>query len=182
MRCFLALPIPPDICRPLLQVQAMLDLPDDLTTLMPEESLHLTLAFLDEIDSYQMQAVHEAMEALRLPSLMLTLSGLDVFGGAKPHAVWAGVSDSPSLMAMQAKIETAARRAGVAIPARRFVPHVTLARLRRPNPDQARQIERSVVANIGFRAGPWPVDQFALYQSYPGSQYQILAEYPLIQG
>jgi RNA 2',3'-cyclic 3'-phosphodiesterase len=180
MRCFLALPIPPDMLRPLLQVQAMLDLPDDLTTLMPEDSLHLTLAFLDEIDSGKLQSVHEAMEALRLPAFDLALSGLDVFGGAKPHAVWAGVAENAALVAMQAKVETAARRAGVVIPAKRFVPHVTLARLRRPSPDQARAIERTVVGNIGFRAGPWPVDHFALYQSWPGSQYQILAEYPLI--
>ncbi|GHC62338.1 RNA 2',3'-cyclic phosphodiesterase [Neogemmobacter tilapiae] len=179
MRCFLALPMPPEALRPLLQVQAMLDLPDDLTTWMPEESLHLTLAFLDEVDSGRLQAVHEAMEALRLPAFDLTLSGLDVFGGAKPHAVWAGVAENAALVAMQAKVETAARRAGVTIPAKRFVPHVTLARLRRPNADQARAIERTVVSHIGFRTAAWRVDGFALYQSWPGSQYQILAEYPL---
>lgn len=171
--------MPPEIRRPLLQVQTMLDLPDDLTTLIPEDSLHLTLTFLDEIDSSRLQALHEAMQALHMPGFELALAGLDVFGGAKPHAVWAGVSDNAALIAVQAKVETAARRAGVAIPSKRFVPHVTLARLRRPSPDQARGIERSVVAHIGFRTAPWQVEGFALYQSHPGSIYQVLAEYPL---
>lgn len=179
MRCFLALPIPDDILRPLALVQALLNLPDELATLLPPDSFHLTLAFLDEVDSFTLQAVHEAMEALQLPAFALDLAGLDVFGGSKPHAVWARAAENPALSALQAKVETAARRAGVTIPTRRFVPHVSLARLRRGSADQSRQIERSVVAHMGFRAGPWTADRFCLYQSWPGAQYQVLADYRL---
>jgi 2'-5' RNA ligase len=88
-------------------------------------------------------------------------------------------------MRLQRKIATAAMRAGVDLPARRFVPHVTLGRFRPPPPEDRMRLERAVAMQGGFRAGPVPVTDFVLYRSTlsrHGSRYDELARYPLMAG
>jgi RNA 2',3'-cyclic 3'-phosphodiesterase len=62
---------------------------------------------------------------------------------------------------------------------RRFVPHVTLARLREPVLDE---LGRFLAAHAQFRAEPLPVEHFSLIASFPtkaGSVYEDQADYPL---
>ena len=52
---------------------------------------------------------------------------------------------------------------GVLSGSRRFSPHVTIARLKRPDPAR---LDAFVGAHAGFRSGPIPVDNFVLYSSF----------------
>ena len=55
---------------------------------------------------------------------------LGIFGGDKPRALYAGVENNEALQRLQAAHERVLRRAGLVPDARKFVPHVSLARLR----------------------------------------------------
>lgn len=178
IRSFVALDLPDSLRSALAVQQFLLPLPQKV----PTPNLHLTLVFLGEQPDAVLEAAHDAFAALRLPAFELELSGLGLFGGDRPSSAHAGALASEPLMRLQRKIATAARRAGVELPARRFVPHVTLGRFRPPPPDERLRLERAVAMQGGFRAGPVVVEDFVLYRSTPargGSRHDELARYPL---
>ena len=149
--------------------------------LQPPESLHLTLVFLGELPRRTLEDVDLAFGQVRAPGFELTLAGMGLFGGAKPRLAWVGAAESPALRHLQAKVETAARGAGVELPARRFAPHVTLARLPERLAGRER-LEAAVAARGGYRVPPFPVEDFRLYRSHLGGEgplYEELARYPL---
>lgn len=177
IRAFAALSLPEAVRFDLTLVQAGLPLPRPL----PAENLHLTLVFLGEIPETTLADVDAAFSAVRVPPFELTLAGLGMFGGAKARSVHVEVKPNPPLQQLQAKVETAARSAGVAIAGRRFAPHVTLAYLPERFPDRPR-LEAAVAARFGYRAAPFLVEDFRLYRSWlapGGSTYAELASYAL---
>ncbi len=71
-----------------------------------------------------------ALAGLRAPAFELQLAGVGTFEKAgRVTALWVGVERTAALEHLQAKVETALQRAGLEPERRRFVPHVTLARL-----------------------------------------------------
>lgn len=177
-RLFVALPMPEEVQDRLEVLAHLLPLP---RRVLPEH-YHLTLAFLgDAVRDDVGQAAHEAFETIRLPPVTLTLRGAGLFGGAKPRSVHAEVLPDDGLSRVQAKVETAARRAGAPVESRRFVPHVTLARFRPRDVDLPR-LELALLQVAGFSIGPVTLDAFALYESHlspDGPDYDELARYPL---
>jgi RNA 2',3'-cyclic 3'-phosphodiesterase len=177
-RAFVALPLPDNVRSALAVQQFLLPLPRKV----PPENFHLTLCFLgDAVPDAVLQAVHEGLEALRLPAVEVALTGIGHFGGAKPRAVYAGVRPSDALAHLQAKVTTVARRAGGDIPHTRFVPHVSLGRFSRVPAEDMPRLERAIVAGARFQAGPFRVGDMVLYASHAGDPpwYEELARYPL---
>lgn len=178
IRAFLGIDLPPSV-RGALQVQQFL-LP--LPRKVDPENLHLTLVFLGDCPEPALEAAHDGFDTLRERGFALSLQGLGLFGKDRPRVAWAGVSPSPELMHLQAKVETIARRAGCPIDARKFLPHVTLGRFQPPPPADAMRLERAVALGAGFRTEPWDVTELVLWRSHltgKGSHYEVLARYPL---
>ncbi|TGP46721.1 RNA 2',3'-cyclic phosphodiesterase, partial [bacterium M00.F.Ca.ET.229.01.1.1] len=100
-----------------------------------------------------------ALDRVHRLSFQMTLSGVGAFGGKKPHAVWAGVSASPDLTALQGEIDRICQRLGLPADPRKFSPHVTLARLRNASPLDVAQY---LSARGNFSALPFRVGRFVL--------------------
>lgn len=176
-RVFLALDLPDNLRAALAVQQFLLPLPRRVAP----ETLHLTLVFLGDTPLPVLEAVHEAWQALRLPALEVQVQGFGLFGGARPRLCYAALRPNPALMALQAKVETAARRAGATPEARRFVPHITLGRFSPPPPEQLFRLERAVVAGADFAPPPFEVREMVLYESHLGgasARHDPLARYP----
>lgn len=145
------------------------------------ENYHLTLRFIGEVDEGVAEDVNEALDLVVAPPFTLTLDGLGSFGkGHKARALWAGVAPSDPLLHLQAKVESALVRAGLAPEERKYSPHVTLAYLGGETP--AEKLGRYMEANGLLREGPFPVDHFTLYESVlgkTGPTYHPLQDYPL---
>jgi 2'-5' RNA ligase len=142
-------------------------------------NFHLTLRFIGEIDEGTAADVDEALLRLRGRPFSVQLAGVGVFGGEKLRQLWIGVERDPALYALQSKIELALIRIGLPPEPRKYVPHVTLARLRDPRRDELQQF---LAAHAPFRAEPLQVDSFNLIASYltkAGSVYEDQADYPL---
>lgn len=178
IRSFLAIALPDPVLSALRVQQFLLPLPKKVAP----DTLHLTLVFLGENTEPVLEAAHDAFAAIRARRFMLRLSGLGLFGGAKPRAAWAGLAPSEPLIHLQAKLEQAARLSGIAVENRRFLPHVTLGRFPTPAPEDVIRLERAIAGGMDFRSDPFEVTDFRLYQSRltaKGSVYDELARYDL---
>lgn len=144
------------------------------------ENYHITLRYIGDVDHRTAQEVFDVLERYGYAEpFELTLDHLGVFGGNKPRALFAGVAPSDTLTRMQASQERLLQRAGLAPDGRKFVPHVTLARLRdTPASDLANHI-----AGAGrFTPLSFTVRRFVLFSSRDsvgGGPYVVEQEYPL---
>jgi len=177
IRLFAAIEIPADIAQALARRQQ--GLPG--ARWRPVEALHVTLSFYGEVSEETAAELDAALSEIRAAPFPLELTGAGAFGeGADVRAVWAGVVDSPPLQALHDRCETAARRAGARTEKRAYRPHVTLAYLRRPEPDRV----AAWIRNHNLLHSPaFEVGWFGLYSSWlskDGSRYELEREYPLI--
>ena len=177
IRAFLALPLPESVIAQLSLIQQRLR----LTRPVPRENLHLTLVFLGEQRHDALETLHMDLESLRARGFWLRLDGLGVFGGDRPRNLHARVVGEPALEALQARLQRAARQAGMRPENRRFTPHVTLARFRPGEGDPAALA--AAIQSVGALEAPlFAVESYGLYRSHlraDGAQYDLLADYPL---
>jgi len=89
---------------------------------VPVENLHLTLAFLGEVEDPA--PVTAAMEKLRFSPFPLELTGLGTFR----DLLWVGLRGSDDLDRLVRDLRKALDEAGVGYDRKKFVPHITLAR------------------------------------------------------
>ncbi len=174
-RAFVAIAMPPDISLALETLQQGLA---GARWARPE-GLHLPLAFLGNLDENRLHDADATLNAARGGKFELTLSGLGQFGDDKPRAVWAGFEPSDPLIAARKRVDADLRRARFTLEARKFVPHVTLARLGITLPDR---VAKYLARHGLFRVGPFPVNEITLFESLLGNEapvYEPLATYPL---
>ena len=147
------------------------------------DAVHLTLRFIGEVDHDVAADIDDALLRVAAPAFQLCLAGVGHFGSRGRAAVlWIGVGASSALAQLQAKIESALVRTGLAPEGRKFHPHVTLARLRATPADRLAPI----LADLGaLRLGPFTVEHFTLFSSMlgkDGAVYTPEARYPLAVG
>jgi len=145
------------------------------------ENFHITLRFIGDIDHRTADEVVAGLDRVRRQQFDLTLSGTGVFGGKKPHSIWAGVQPTPALMALQAEHERICQRIGLPAEQRKFTPHVTLARLKNARVDD---VMHYLTGRGNFSAGPFTVSRFVLMSSRDsvgGGPYVVEEAYPLDQ-
>ncbi|WP_028033740.1 RNA 2',3'-cyclic phosphodiesterase [Chelativorans sp. J32] len=144
------------------------------------ENYHLTLRFIGDVEGHVADEIANALDRVRRPSFLLTLSGVGAFGQKKPHAVWAGVAASPDLQALQGEIERICQRLGLPAEQRKFTPHVTLARLKNASPHA---VASYLSARGNFAAAPFRVGRFVLMssrESVGGGPYVVEEAWPLL--
>ncbi len=133
--------------------------------------LHLTLAFLGDMNRTQQDAAILAADRVEVTSFTLVIDKAGYFPGA--HVAWIGPSVIPSgLSRLKAELDRELLRFGLPVEQQAYQPHVTCLRGMRDLPD----------------AGPfrieWPVCQFVLMRSPrepEAEQYEPLNRWPLQQ-
>jgi 2'-5' RNA ligase len=174
-RLFTGLEIPPDIATELSMLRGGLS----GARWIDVENYHLTLRFIGDIDERTAGDVYSALERVRRPPLSVTLNGLGTFGGDKPRAIVAKARAEPPLVELQAEQERLLRRIGIPPEARKFVPHVTLARLRATS---SMAVADYLGARGYFPGRTFEAIRFVLFSSRAsigGGPYVIEAAYPL---
>lgn len=180
MRSFVALPLPEAQREPLLALQAAIP----VGRAMPEETLHLTLAFLDEVEAPVLEEVHLGLDGRRLPACVLEPVGLLTLGGGAGRLLALEIAPVPALLALREAVARAVRGAGLTMPRDRFRPHVTIRRFNRGlgPADEARL--GAALAGGGLPAVPAATAvSLAVYRSdlgAGGARHTVLWSYPLI--
>ena len=178
MRSFVGLPVEGAAAAACLALQE----PLPVGRPVPEENLHLTLAFLDDQSEVALEALHEALEVLRAPAMVLRATGLGLIGGRRPRLLALEVAPDPALSALRDAVRRAARGAGIDLPRERFRPHVTVQRFGAGlRPEEAPRLSDALQA-LPFAPFDVPVARLTLYRSTltpEGPIYDPLADYPL---
>jgi 2'-5' RNA ligase len=176
MRLFVALTLPDEVRERLAELEDRLP----GARWVPPENFHITLRFIGEVDGGLAEDIDAELASLAGEGFLVSMAGLGCFGeGPRTRALYARVAPSEPLTRLKLKVENALQRAGCEPEGRKFKPHVTLARFRGQS---GPELERFLVRHALFRAGPFPVADFALFQSFlsgEGSIYREEALYPL---
>ena len=178
MRLFVALSIPDSVAQALMLLQG--GVPG--ARWQTREQLHLTLRFIGEVEGRDAAMLDDALASIEAPAFSIQLHGVGQFGNKQPHSLWAAARRSDLLEHLQRKVDTAIRRVGQPQDAHKFMPHVTLARLRHPDLEKVRQW---LTDHALFTSNEFPVESFCLYSSKltsDGSIYRVEQEYPLSPG
>lgn len=174
MRLFVGLGLPDAVARPLELIEA--GVPG--ARWQTREQLHLTLRFIGEADGRDARMIDDALAGISAPGFTLALHGVGAFGGKNPKALWAGVRKSEALDHLARKVDGALRRAGFEPDARKFTPHVTLARLRGGHGPVLDWLTDHAL----YSGAEFMVRAFSLYSSLlttDGSIYRVEQDYPL---
>lgn len=126
------------------------------------ENYHITLRFIGDVDGRTADEIVDRLDRIDRPEFELSLTGIGSFGSKKPHSVYAGVSMAPEMVALQAEIERICQRLGLPADPRKFMPHVTLARLRSSRLDD---VVNYLSGRGNFLSMPFRASRFVLLSS-----------------
>lgn len=124
--------------------------------------LHLTLRFIGEVDHHCAEDIVAALGGVHHPGFEIALNGLGTFDRrGHPETVWAGVTPHEPLKALHKKANQALARVGVEPEQRAYMPHITLARLKRSSGHVG-----NLLAQSGGLSSPlFRIESFALFES-----------------
>ena len=144
-----------------------------------EDQIHLTLRFVGEVDRHRAEDVAAALAGIHHPRFEVAINGIGAFDRrGQPETVWAGVTPHEPLKTLHKKVDQAMARVGIEPEQRAYLPHITLARLKRGSGSVRNLLEMSG----GLRSPRFAVDHFALFESQltpDGAVYTAVETYSL---
>jgi 2'-5' RNA ligase len=177
MRAFIAVPIPDETAAALSRLQSAIPFGKPV----PEENLHLTLAFLGDAPEGALEDLHGMLEAMRAAPVEIRFTALDSFTEMERGLIFAAVERSEALQALHDRVAGLCRSAGLDLPRRRFRPHVTLMRANRKPAGPARDRLAAMLGPLpdvpGFTARALTLFHSTLTPR--GAVHEALASYPL---
>ena len=158
-------------------------MPDSPASLSRAENVHLTLKFVGEISYGRAndlsQAAEQAVAGFSPFEIGIGNTGSFPKHGA-PRVLWVGIDDySGKLAALQAKLDAECLRLGFEKEARAFNPHLTIARLRKPQGARALALSHK---EMGFASTDVSVLELAVIRSElssKGSKYTVISRHAL---
>lgn len=177
-RLFTGLEIPEDVAFDLFLMQGGIS----GARWIDRDSYHVTLRFIGDIDDGLAREIGYELDAVEAKPFRLQLAGCGVFGGNKPHALFAAVEENAELRRLQAIHERICQLLGLPPESRKFAPHVTLARLKDAD---LRSLHAFLASHSLYRSRPFEVARFVLFSSRPsrgGGPYAVEQSYKLQAG
>ena len=186
-RVFIAIELPPSVRKKLKEHSEHLreSVPDARASWSREENLHLTLKFLGETPVSQIETLSQAAKraASKAIPFELIVTGAGVFPPrGQPRVLWIGIEDtSGQLGKLQQALEDECDKEGFAREPRPFHPHLTIARLRRPQ--GSRQLA-ALHEEMGFEAETVRASALAVVRSElrsEGSRHTVISRHEFQQ-
>ena len=182
IRCFAALPVPPDARGVLERAVAPWRERGLPLRWVRADGVHITLKFFGEVARERIDAIAEALTfaADGIAPFGVSLSGLGAFPDVeRARVLWAAVQAPQTLELLQDRIERGTEALGFPVEGTIYRPHITVARVREgerfPHADAAAFFETPLSATF-------LVDRIVLFQSVPGpggSVFTAVHEAPL---
>ena len=159
-RLFTGLEVPCDVARDLALLQG--GIPG--ARWIDADSYHITLRFIGNVPEDIADELDRSLSLLEFTPFELQLKGASYFGGNRPRALYVGVTGSDELERLQIAHERTCQAIGLPPEARKYTPHVTLARLKNSPLAEV----NSFVSRQGlYTSRSFPVTRFVLFSSRP---------------
>lgn len=178
IRSFVALTVPSTISNALGDITATLAYQDKSHAVrwVDQENFHITLAFLGDQAEDQLEQLAEELDQ-RLPEagIPISLRNFSPFPESRPKLIAAMVEKSEELTQLHQQVQSALLSANIKVDKKRFIPHITLGRLRHSKNHFAGKIPMSVDLSA-------VVDEVAIFESIltpQGAEYEALFRFPL---
>jgi len=157
LRSFVAVEIPTGMQSALAQCTAPLQkaLPKPLIRWVAPQNVHLTLKFLGDVSSANLERLAEALkvEAIAHETFTMSVGGLGAFPTPRrARIIWIGLEAPPALMALLRSVESVAARLGYPLENHPFSPHLTIGRVGQNV--SATDLQRIRAALEGMVVGP----------------------------
>jgi len=170
LRAFIAVEIPLDIRQDIEHATSNLRRgTGSLIRWVAVENMHLTLKFLGDIPTANMEVLTQMIraEADSFNCFDIHLTGIGSFPNPKrPRVIYIGIQAPAELEAFQRQLESATRRLGYNSEERAFAPHLTIGRVRQNIPqDDQQKIRRALEASKIDSPGTAKVNSVHLYKS-----------------
>jgi len=184
VRLFVAVNLPPEERRRAWEAAQPLRAARLPVRWAAEETLHLTLKFLGEVDAERVGPIGEALtRAVRgLRPFTVGLGGVGAFPSlAKPRVVWVGIERHPALELLANDVERALMDLAFEPELKPFSPHLTLGRADRGARASAFKDFQELAAAVDYE-GSTTVESVDLMHSLlgpHGAAYSVLARAPL---
>ena len=166
IRTFVCIEVPPSIKARIEELQRALRRSDVPISWVKPSNIHLTIKFLGDVEASRMDDVRQAVEraSAGIPPFEITVEGAGCFPSAKsPRVLWVGLNPMPDVLrTLHSNLEAALEHAGFAREAKRFSPHLTMARIR--DPFRARATVEELIA-AGFAAETFPAHDVIVMRS-----------------
>ncbi len=144
------------------------------------DQLHLTLAFIGEVDGASAGDIADSLASLKHSAFDVEIVGVGHFGALRrARTVWAGVAPSEPLKHLRKGVVRRLELANATVERRRFHPHVTLARIRG---ETGHHLADFMAEHSLLRLPAFTAESFTLFESHllpAGAAYEALATYPL---
>lgn len=147
-----------------------------------DEQLHLTLRFIGAVDTHQADDIAVALAGVVAPTPVVRIEGVGTFDRrGRVDTIWARVAQSDALAALHRKVDQALARAGTPPDTRRYLPHVTLARVTRGTLDTA-ALARWLADHAALATPDFACPHLTLFESVlggEGAHYEAVMRWPL---
>lgn len=176
MRLFLALVPPLPVRRTLLAYAHGLA----AARWQGDAQLHVTLRFIGDVDRHTAEMLALALRQERFAGVSARLEGFGQFDRrGRIDQLWAGLAPRDPLTALHKRLDRLCVGCGLEPEARRFVPHITLARFARSTAPSPVQLAEWISAQPPLPGDLFAFERLALMESHmgdDGSVYEALLE------
>jgi 2'-5' RNA ligase len=160
MRAFIAADIPEDILERLSEAALAFGLSG--IRVVDKSNMHFTLAFLGELENSRIDNVKNAISRVHFDMFDVDIKGIDYFGN--PGAIYSAVDlGADKIIELANAIRAELASLDIYFDKKDFVPHVTIARMKRRVDEKVLIDELHRFADKGF--GSYTLDKISLFKS-----------------
>jgi len=158
-------------------------LPESQASWARVENIHLTIKFFGNVEQEKIARIASAATRAidNLSSFQISISGTGAFPKtSQPRVLWIGIEDhSAKLAEFHERFENECATEGFPKEGRTFRPHLTIARIRKP--EGARALAE-LNQKLGFESMALTVNELVVFRSElssKGSKYTVLSRHKL---
>jgi 2'-5' RNA ligase len=184
MRLFVGIALSAEAAAALAGVRALLASSGPGLRWSDPHGRHVTLQFLGEVTEPRAAMVADKLATVAGDPVPVRIAELGFFERA--GVFFAGVALTAELLALEQKVVAAMRSCGFTPEARRYHPHITLARAKgRSGARELSPLKKALERIRIDLAAEFVAKEFVLYESIPGadgSRYEVRGRYALHAG
>jgi 2'-5' RNA ligase len=131
IRAFISIRSPKEVMAKISSASSTLD--RSWAKLSREQGMPITLFFFESISTHDVELIIKAMDLVHAEKFSIKVKGVDVFIPRSPRVLFASIEQNRGLQELHAGLKTLLEGVGIPVEMRPFTPHITIARMNRPN-------------------------------------------------